>query len=433
MDNRKKDDYSFIKEVIKKKPVDKRAVLIKMGCIIGSAVLFGLVAAFVFASFLPVVEEKNEEPAQIEFEDDYPEDTSNGEPMPETADTEAAEGSDNTAAEIQNSADGEAAAEFGVEEYEKVYEEINEIAQNAMHSMVTVTGITSSEDWFNTTTESTKQASGLIVANNGQELFILTEYRAVDTVDRVMVTFWDNTIVDCRYQKHDANTGLTIIKVSLKDMDSSTQQGVQAATLGNSYLACQGESVIAIGSPMGYSNSVVNGQITSTTNKVTSTDVEYNLLTTNILGSNSGSGVLITLDGSVIGIISQQFGSGDKSVITCLPISQLKPLIEILSNNGEIPSLGIQGQTVTAEIAKQTGMPRGIYVNMVNMDSPALQAGIQNADILIKFNGESVESMANYWEKLRKTSVGEEVTVTVMRKGAEGYVEFEFVAVTASQ
>ena len=67
------------------------------------------------------------------------------------------------------------------------------------------------------------------------------------------------------------------------------------------------------------------------------------------------------------------------------------------------------------------------------MDSPALQAGIQNADILIKFNGESVESMANYWEKLRKTSVGEEVTVTVMRKGAEGYVEFEFVAVTASQ
>ena len=411
MDNRKKDDYSFIKEVIKKKPVDKRAVLIKMGCIIGSAVLFGLVAAFVFASFLPVVEEKNEEPAQIEFEDDYPEDTSNGEPMPETADTEAAEGSDNTAAEIQNSADGEAAAEFGVEEYEKVYEEMNEIAQNAMHSMVTVTGITSSEDWFNTTTESTKQASGLIVANNGQELFILTEYRAVDTVDRVMVTFWDNTIVDCRYQKHDANTGLTIIKVSLKDMDSSTQQGVQAATLSNSYLACQGESVIAIGSPMGYSNSVVNGQITSTTNKVTSTDVEYNLLTTNIL----------------------QFGSGDKSVITCLPISQLKPLIEILSNNGEIPSLGIQGQTVTAEIAKQTGMPRGIYVNMVNMDSPALQAGIQNADILIKFNGESVESMANYWEKLRKTSVGEEVTVTVMRKGAEGYVEFEFVAVTASQ
>ena len=125
MDNRKKDDYSFIKEVIKKKPVDKRAVLIKMGCIIGSAVLFGLVAAFVFASFLPVVEEKNEEPAQIEFEDDYPEDTSNGEPMPETADTEAAEGSDNTAAEIQNSADGEAAAEFGVEEYEKVYKSRN--------------------------------------------------------------------------------------------------------------------------------------------------------------------------------------------------------------------------------------------------------------------------------------------------------------------
>lgn len=433
MDNRKKDDYSFIKEVIKEKPVDKKAVLIRLGCIVGGAVLFGLVASFVFASFLPVFGQKEEEPAQIEFEDDYPEETTSSAATPEPTVPEVTEAADNTDGEMQNTADGDTAADFGVEEYEKVYEEMNEIAQNAMRSMVTVTGITSSEDWFNTTTESTKQASGLIVANNGQELFILTEYRAVDTVDRVMVTFWDNTIVDGRYQKHDANTGLTVIKVSLKDMESTTQQELQVATLGNSYLACQGESVIAIGSPMGYSNSVVNGQITSTTNKVTSTDVEYNLLTTNILGSSSGSGVLITLGGSVIGIISQQFGSGDKSVITCLPISQLKPLIEILSNNGELPYLGIQGQTVTAEIAKQTGMPRGIYVNMVNMDSPALQAGIQNADILIKFNGESVESMASYWEKLRKTLVGEEVTVTVMRKGAEGYVEFEFTAVTAGQ
>ena len=433
MDNRKKDDYSFIKEVIKEKPVDKKAVLIRLGCIVGGAVLFGLVASFVFASFLPVFGKKEEEPAQIEFEDDYPEETSSSAATPEPTVPEVTEAADNTDGETQNTADGDTAADFGVEEYKKVYEEMNEIAQNAMRSMVTVTGITSSEDWFNTTTESTKQASGLIVADNGQELFILTEYRAVDMVDRVMVTFWDNTIVDGRYQKHDANTGLTVIKVSLKDMELTTQQELQVATLGNSYLACQGESVIAIGSPMGYSNSVVNGQVTSTTNKVASTDVEYNLLTTNILGSSSGSGVLITLDGSVVGMICQQFGGEDKSVITCLPISQLKPLIEILSNNGEIPYLGIQGQTVTAEIAKQTGMPRGIYVNMVNMDSPALQAGIQNADILIKFNGESVESMANYWEKLRKTSVGEEVTVTVMRKGAEGYVEFEFKAVTASQ
>ncbi|MCI5700500.1 MAG: S1C family serine protease [Lachnospiraceae bacterium] len=427
MENRKKDDYKFIKEVIKKKPVDKKAVLIKLGCTVGSAVLFGLVAAFVFVQFLPIIEEKNQKPAQIEFEDDDPQEIPGA--TPETTVSPAPDNS--TGSQSDGSADK--TEEFGVAQYKDVYVEMNDIAQDAMKSMVTVTGITSSEDWFNITTESTKQSSGLIVANNGQELFILTEYRAVDTVDRVMVTFFDNTIVDGRYQKHDTNTGLTVVKVDLEDMEEDTLKNMTVAALGNSYITRQGEPVIAIGSPMGYSNSVANGQVTSVTNKITSTDVEYNLLTTNILGSSLGSGALITLDGEVIGIISQQFASSDKGVITGLPISQLKSMIEILSNNGEIPYLGIQGQTVTAEIAKQTGMPRGVYVSVVNMDSPAIQAGIQNADILIRFNGEDIDNMNKYQEKLRKTQVGEEVTLTVMRKGAEGYVEFEFAVVIGNQ
>lgn len=423
MENRKKDDYKFIKEVIKKKPVDKRAVLIRLASLVGSAVLFGLVAAFVFVQFLPVLEEKNQKPAQVEFEDDDPQVTPSVTPevTPQTSGEENRKEPSNT--------DGE----LSLSEYRGVFAQMNDIAQNAMRSMVTVTGITSSEDWFNTTTESTKQSSGLIVADNGQELFILTEYRAVDTVDRVMVTFYDNTIVDGRYQRHDSNTGLTVVKVDLEDVEDSTRKNIAVAQLGNSYLIRQGETLIAIGSPMGYSNSVANGQVTSVTNKITSTDVEYNLLTTNILGSNSGSGVLITLDGEVIGIISQQFASSDKSVITGLPVSQLKSMIEILSNNGAIPYLGIQGQTVTAEIAKQTGMPRGIYVSVVDMDSPALQAGIQNADILIKYDGDEIENMSSYQEKLRKAQVGQEITLTVMRKGAEGYVEFEFPVTVSAQ
>ena len=427
MDNRKKEDYHFIKEIIKEKPVDRKAVLIRLGCIVGSAVLFGLVAAFVFVQFLPLVGKKEEKPAQIQFEDDDPEAIE----VPAVTESPTPTVSQKRpSAVFQGQTQTASQDEIGVQEYENIYTEVTGIAKEAMKSMVTVTGITSNEDWFNITTESTKQASGVIVANNGQELFILTEYRAVDTVDRVMVTFWDNSIVDGRYQKHDVLTGLTVVKVALQDMEESTREGMQVAELGNSYTTHQGEVVIAIGSPMGYSNSVANGQVTSVTNTKSSVDVEYNLLMTDILGSSSGSGALVNLEGQVVGIISQQFaGIGDKSVITGLPISQLKNLIEILSNNGEIPYLGIQGQTVTAEIAKQTGMPRGVYVSVVNTDSPALEAGIQNADILIKFNGEDVENMTIYHESLSKIQVSETVTLTVMRKGAEGYVEFEFQTV----
>ena len=81
---------------------------------------------------------------------------------------------------------------------------------------------------------------------------------------------------------------------------------------------------------------------------------------------------------------------------------------------------------MTTEISKQTGMPKGIYVNELDLDSPALQAGIQKADIIIEYDGKSVETMYQYSENLSKGSPGDVVDVTVMRKGAEGYVEFEF-------
>lgn len=312
----KKDDYRFIKEVIKETPKNPKALLVKLGCIVGGAILFGLIAAFVFVRFLPVLQEDNQKPEQIELGNDEPEEpTPTPQPTP-TATPQAQE----TPVEAEP---------FGIEEYKNIYAEMNKVAREAMKSVVTVTGITSNEDWFNITTESTKQASGFIVANNGPEILILTEYRAVDTVDRVMVTFWDGTIVDGRYQKQDTNTGLTVVKVALGDMEAGTREGLVIGKRGNSYSMEQGEPVIAIGSPMGYSNSVVYGQITSVAGTVSTFDVEYNLLMTNILGSSNGSGVLVSLDGGIIGVISQQFGdNSNKNVIVGLPISQLESMID---------------------------------------------------------------------------------------------------------
>lgn len=417
----KKEDYRFIKEVIKDNPMDLKKVGIKIAWLVGGAVIFGLIAAFVFAQFYPVIVEKNQKPDQVEIGQDVPETPTPAEEIQE----------DVTPAETPEATPQET---LTLDEYNQLYAELNLIAEDAMKSLVTVTGITSNEDWFNMTTESTKQTSGLIVANNGQELLILTEYRAVDTVDRIMVTFWDGQIVDGRYQKHDANTGLTVVKVELEAMNSETKDGVDIATLGNSYGLHQGDQVIAIGSPIGYSNSVVHGQVTSMTNTVSTYDVEYNLLTTDILGSSTGSGVLINLNGEVVGIIAQNFGDdANKNVITGLSVSQLKSMIEILSNNAQIPYLGILGETVTAELSKQTGIPKGVYVTEVNAESPALQAGIQNADVVTKLNGDDVETVTRLHDILAKTTTGDVIKAVVLRKGAEGYVEFEFDVTVGTQ
>lgn len=414
----KQENYRFMKEVIKEKPVNIRKLLLKGAGLLAGAVAFGLVSAFVFVHFLPIFQEKSEKTSKIVFEEDEPLDAAAPTPAPaeeqQTAETASLPAAEN-------------AEDMTLDTYQEIYDQMNAIAKETMHCVVTVTGISSSEDWFNITTESIRQASGVIVAESNREYYILTEYRTVDKVDRIMITFPDGSLADGRYQMHDPNTGLTILKVDMDDLTSDCIANVMIATLGNSYEIQQGEAVIAIGSPMGYSNSIVHGQVTSTTSTVSAYDVQYNLLITNILGSSNGSGILADLDGNVIGIIAQKFSDeNSKNVITGLPISQLKSLISVLSNNGQIPYLGIKGQNVTTEISKQTGMPKGIYVNELDLDSPALQAGIQKADIIIEYDGKSVETMYQYSENLSKGSPGDVVDVTVMRKGAEGYVEFEF-------
>lgn len=407
------EDYSFLRETIKGKPMDKRKICFKVLGLIGGAILFGIVAAVVFVRVVPMVENYSKKPEQVDIPTDDPEETVTPEPEP-------------TATEVTPTPEEEEPADI-LGTYRDAYIAMQAIAEEPSHAMTTVTGVASDEDWFNEVNESKSQAAGVIVANNGQDLLILTQYGAIQEVDRILVAFWDGTEVDAQYQKYDSNTGLAIVRVPNGSLPAETMDEVVVAELGNSYGVTQGEPVIAIGSPMGYSKSIVYGQVTSIDNKISTIDTEYNLITTNVMGSADGSGVLIDLDGKIVGIIAQKYASeNNKNIIMGLSISQLKNLIETLSNNGELVYMGIQGQDVTETISSQSGMPKGVYVNVAQPDSPALQAGIQNADIITKINGEDVETLRSLHDKLCKCAAGTVLKVTVMRKGAEGYVEFEF-------
>lgn len=446
-EQKKEEDYHFVKEVIKKKTIRPKNVLVRLGCIVGGAVLFGIIAAFVFVRFLPVFQKDETVINRIDFGEDHPEAlegvqlTETAEPAETPMPTPVSEAPPVESAELpaedepaNETSDGQSEDGSLVVAYEEIYDEMQDIAKNAMRSMVTVTGISNNEDWFAVPSESAKRSSGLIVADDGQELYILTEYKAVDAAERIMVTFCDGSMIDGRYQMHEPNTGLTILKVDQADMRNETRESVAVAVLGNSYGVTQGEAVIAIGSPMGYSNSVVYGQITSTTNIVSTYDRQYNLFTTNMLGSNGGSGAVINLNGEVVSVIAQSFGDEqEENVIIGFPISQLKALVETLSNGGELPCIGVQGQNVTEDVMNETGMPKGVYVSAVESDSPALLSGIRNGDIITKYNGESIETMSQFTDKLWHTEADSIVELTIMRESTEGYREFEFEVTTGTR
>ena len=425
------DNYEFLKETIKERPIDKKKLARHAGFLAAGGVLFGLAAALTFAYVEPKIE-KNVQSKEVPYvnipgdeepgtqEEQNPQD--NGQSEQQAAD-ESAEDSQAAQAESR---------EITLDDYKNLYTEILKQAEEPKKAMVTVIGSKKDEDWFQTPYEN--QISGLIVADNGQEMFILTEYRIVENVDRIQVVFCDGSVVDARFQKADKNTGFAILKVPVSDISAETKEKIITAPLGNSYGLNQGEPVIAIGSPMGYSDSIAYGLITSVSNTVNVVDGEYNLLTTDIMGSSDGSGILVNLNGEVVGVIAQSFGLEDsRNIVTALAISQIKELIEQLSNNTDNPYAGIRGMDVTDEIAANTGMPKGVFVDMIAEDSPAMQAGIQKADVITAVKENEVVTVKQYQNELKKCSVGEMIKIKVMRKGAEGYVELEFdVTLTAS-
>ena len=444
--------YKFMKESIKKQPPDWKKMVLLIAGWLALAALGGLVAAAVFAVTEPKIAEavtREEPPAKVDIPGD--EDPSSGQEPDETITASSASApvdSSGSGSEISSSTVDSSTSESSVSEstvsesteengaaegtesslknYEALYQDMLGVTEKPKQALVTVIGITNQMDYFNQNYENQQQISGLIVADNGQDLFILTEYRIVENVERIQVTFWDETMVDATYQRHDPSTGLTIVKVDESKLDEETRDGLAVAPLGSSYLVSQGDPVVAVGSPVGYSDSIAYGVVTSVTNKISALDNEYNLLTTDILGSTDGSGILVNLDGEIVGIIAQSYSAKGNNVVTGIAISQIKKLIENLSNNVSRAYIGIRGQDVTEELSDKTGIPKGVLISRVADDSPAMMAGMKEYDVIVKLGEHKVETIKQYHEQLGKYSTGDVVTVTAMRKGAEGYAEMTF-------
>ena len=413
-------DIDFIKEKVKERPINKRKLLKRTMITASMAVIFGLIACFTFLVLEPVFSNwlyPEEEPAPVQLQ----EEAENEEMLPEDMVLETETEEEKESAPIASTVVQK--VDMSVSDYQKLYSNLYKLAQDGAKSMVTVTGVVSDVDWLNNTYENKGQTAGLIVADNGKELMILTEKEIVEQAEKVHVTFCDNTQATATVKQSDPTTGLAVICVSLSDISDETKEAIKAAKLGssNSGSGLLATPVIALGRPMG---TVAYGIITSMDTVLNLTDGNYHLLTTDIYGSTNGSGVIINLNGQVLGIISQRNNSSDaKNLISALGISDLKNNIEKLSNGQPMATLGIYGTDVPAEIQESQGVPAGAYITGIVMDSPAMVAGIQSGDVIVKMGTEEITSFKEYKEEMMTLLPDSQITLTVMRQVQDEYQE----------
>ena len=250
--------------------------------------------------------------------------------------------------------------------------------------------------------------------------------------DKFTVTFSDGTVTDGILCKKDLRTGFFVIKVPFTSVDEETQEKIPAAPLVTADDMKQTESVIAIGSPSGDYDSLMGGTITSVTGTLKVADEEYGMLTTDMVGSEEGGGILLNSSGEVAGIIWNQ-EEDRTNVIRAVETAQLRPLLESMANGEDICYIGIMGATISSYQSENLDVPRGVYVDAVDEDSPAMTAGIQNGDILHALGGQEVQSMEEYASVLQGLNKGTRTTVNVYRKNPFGEYEDVQLKVTIKE
>lgn len=317
--------------------------------------------------------------------------------------------------------------------------DVSAIVENAMPSIVAINNLMlyQSNSWFGgrQTYEVPSSGSGIIVGQNDEELLIVTNNHVVEDSNNLSVVFIDSTSVNASIKGTDADFDLAVIAVPLTDIPAETLSQISVATMGDSDALKMGEGVIAIGNALGHGQSVTVGWISALDREVTTDGTTTrNLLQTDaaINPGNSG-GALLNMKGEVIGINAAKYSSTDvEGVGYAIPISEAQDIISSLMTKrtrssmveeGKEGYLGIQGLTVDDSMAKQLGMPAGVFVSGIIEGGAASKTELREKDIITKFDDQTVRSMAILQELLRYYKEGETVNITVQTLKDGAYEE----------
>ncbi len=431
----------FMREKIKQRPINKKKLLRRTLITMTLAVVFGAVACLTFVFLSPVINNKlypEETPAPIAL----PEETVTDEMQPEDmyaddnaiVEEAASKAIDMASSELSRMQQEMNSYHINSSDYIEMYSSLRSVANSTAKGVVTVTAISSDTSWINSPYESEGQSSGVIVADNGAEYMVLALTSAIKDAESIQVTFFDGNTAEAYLKMSDSITGFSIIAVKNSSVPDKTKENIIVAPLGSSNSGVvTGTPVIAIGSPTGIQGSITYGFVTSGNTAIDLADSNYMLLTTDMNGSSNASGAIINLAGAVVGFIDMNYHNANMPNALCaVGVTELRSLIEDLSNKKERAYLGIHGQTVPEEVQESENIPKGVYVIRTDIDSPAMLAGVQSGDIITEINGESVESYDTFISNLRSVKAGSNVYLTLMRQAAEGYAELSIEIDTAN-
>lgn len=291
-------------------------------------------------------------------------------------------------------------------------------AANVNSTVGIVTSLVTTNFWGQQTTGAAA-GSGFIFSDDG---YILTNYHVVKGATSITVSTYDGTKYDAQLIGYDESNDVAVLKIDAA--------GLTPVVIGDSDKLNVGDSVVAIGNPLGeLTFSETSGIVSALNREVTmSSDTTMDLIQTDCaINSGNSGGALFNLYGEVIGITNAKYSSSSSSseasidnIGFAIPLNHVKNIVKSIIETGSItkPYIGVTVSSVSSE-AQGYGLPTGAAVRSVEADSPAAKAGLEENDIITEVDGTAINSSTELVNYVGEKTPGDELTFKVYRQGEE--------------
>ena len=292
-----------------------------------------------------------------------------------------------------------------------------EVYASTVNSTVSINCSSQSTNIFGQTTQSASSGSGFIITSDG---YIVTNYHVINGASSVKVTLYNGDTYDATVIGGDSDYDVAVLKINAT--------GLSKVTLGKSDTVNVGDSVLAIGNPLGELTFSMSGGYVSSCNRAINVDgTPFNMIQVDcsINPGNSG-GPLMNLYGEVVGIVSAKYSTYSSTTVEglgfAIPIDDVQAIITDIMENGAVTDkayLAITGGTMTEQLAAQFSIDidKGVFVYSAVKGGAGDKAGLRLGDVITKLDNHDITSMTDLTKVKKNYRAGDTATLTVYRQG----------------
>lgn len=302
---------------------------------------------------------------------------------------------------------------------------MSEVYASNVNSVVSI-NVSATTNYFGQTVQTAASGTGFFITEDG---YILTNHHVVSDASSVEVTLYNGETYDATVIGSDEDYDIAVLKIDVT--------GATPVVLGDSSKVAIGESVAAVGNPLGELTFSMSEGIISCVNRAINVDgTPFNMIQVDcsINPGNSG-GPLLNLYGEVVGIVSAKYSSYSNTSVEglgfAIPINDVQTIITDIMENGQVtdkPYLAITAGTMTSQMAAQyqINVSKGVFVYSVEKGGAGDKAGLKLGDVITKLNDTAITSMEDLSAAKKNYKAGDTVTLTVYRDGQEITTQLTF-------